>query len=432
MHDQSLRNSQACEKNEGRKCSRRWTTSQLQRKRQLDRESQRVSREKTRNRISYLEGLVKSFQENDDDRVQKLLQKIDDQASEIQSLRDVIRGITRLIDGSTIASGSTDSIPESHSPRDNHRSVDGQSNPQTIIEETPCEYMNVPCGSMDIQSAVILPMDDSIFLEDITLPSIQDHNSNQEPHTVAQLAASIAEDRCLDGRLWYLAGGVLSYLLQTHDVESSFSIFDDEDIAIRAVFEGWSAVTEIYDLDSGWQWLRELDERIYHHLPVHDRLVHLRNTRLIFINQVCPSTITQKQIPSFFAAQSSKPYSQYDPLAEHFPWPGFRRRLSFSPLKFATDKFMDSLRTNVDFLWNQDAHELYTRSPLDGRYQYSNSLVRRTMDIRCYAAKQEFFHAFPELRADIPCSILSLHSLLPLEVENDAQKDDEMLLHDDG
>lgn len=427
MYSQPPKNAQGLERNEGTKCSRRWTTSQLQRKRQLDRESQRVAREKTKNRISYLEGLVKSFQENDDDRIQKLLKKIDDQAAEIQRLRDVIRGINRLIEGSNNVCNAADSFPEPKSSGNNNLPVIGDIDAHSIIEETPHESLDSLYEPTEMESETTIPFNGGLTEpEDQALASVSHHSLNEGPHTIAQLAASIAEDRLLDGRLWYLAGGVLNYLLHARDTDLPVSTCDDEDIAIRAVFEGWSAVTERYCLDSGWQWLKELDERIYHHLSPPNRLMHMRNTRLIFVNQVSPSADIQRQIPPFFAAQSFKSHIKYsDPLAEHFPWPGFRRRLSSSPLKFATDKFMDALRTYVDFTWNQDAQSLFTRNPLDGRYQYSDNLVQRMGDIRCYAAKHEFFHAFPELKADIPCSAVSLRSLLPLVQRSDIQADGE-------
>lgn len=51
----------------------------------------------------------------------------------------------------------------------------------------------------------------------------------------------------------------------------------DEDIAIRAVFRGWSSVAEKHPLDLGRQWLKEIDERIYFHRWAPFQLVHSRN-----------------------------------------------------------------------------------------------------------------------------------------------------------
>lgn len=394
MHGQRSRKAQTDK--EEVKCGRKWTPTQLQRKRQLDRESQRVAREKTKNKITHLEALVKSFQENEDDRIKKLLKKIDEQQAEIQSLRDVLRGINRLIGSSNIATSVGECEPES--PPDQEFAE---------MDVRAAEDMSVEVQEPPVQQKMIdLPMDESIVLEDLISPI---PSPSQHSHSIAQLAESIAGDHHLDGRLWYLAGGLLSYILQAQDIDLPITTCNDEDIAIRAVFEGWPAVEERYHLDSGWQWLKELDERIYHHLPPHNRLMHMRNTRLVFINQVCPDPSLKAQIPPFFNTRPAQAYIQHDPLAEHFPWPGFRERLLFSPLKFATNKFMDSLRTYVDFMWNSDSTELYVLN--EGRYRYSDMLTQRMMDIRCYAARREFFDVFPELRADIPCSAVSLHSL---------------------
>lgn len=381
------------------KSGRHWTASQIQRKRELDRESQRVARQRTKSRISYLEALVKSLRNNDNDQVKKLHEKIDEQQAEIQKLRDVIRSINRLCEGSntsTITAEST-SLQDISSPVEIHRDLDMQLN--NVPEEST--------QAAGVLSIAVIPMDESIVLEDIVSPCFRESEQSQ---TVTQLAASIADDHHLDGRLWYLAGGVLRYILQNNDSAKPLVFCNDEDIAIRAVFEGWPAVIERYDLDSGWQWIKELDERIYFHLSAHNRLMHMRNTRLVFGNQVSPNALLENQIPPFFRSRPSQAFIRHDTLVEHFPWPGFRERLLFSPLKYATNRFMDTLRTHVDFTWNLTACELYTKDP-SGLYHYSDVLVQRMTDIRCYAAKREFFIEFPELRADIPCSAVPLHSL---------------------
>lgn len=410
MHGQRSRKAQA--ETEEVKCGRKWTATQLQRKRQLDRESQRVAREKTRNKITHLEALVKSFQDNEDDRIKKLLKKIDEQQAEIQNLRDVLRGINRLIGSSHVAASVEPETPRDEELHEPHIAEEVSE----IVELTVVQ-----------DKTACLPMDESIVLEDLISPV---PSPGQHSQSIAQLAASIAGDYQLEGRLWYLAGGILSYILQAQDVDLPVTTCNDEDIAIRAVFEGWPAVEERYHLDSGWQWLKELDERIYHHLPPHNRLMHMRNTRLVFINQICPDPSLKAQIPPFFNTRPAQKYVQHDPLAEHFPWPGFRERLLFSPLKFATNKFMDSLRTYVDFMWNSDAHDLYVLN--EGCYRYSDMLTQRMMDIRCYAARREFFDCFPELRADIPCSAVSLNRLFPAALMSESPEDEGVIDIDEG
>lgn len=400
------------QKGEESKTKRSWSASQLHRKRQLDRESQRIARAKTKGRIEHLEALVKTLQENDDDRIRKLLRKIDEQQAEIQKLRDVIRGINRLIDTSKILAISAE---ENNNERDDSSKDDYDSCsppiPAEMLEtasDAVMGYSNVADNDTNlIQSQVYQP----VMSPD---PSVStDMTVSAQPSSVQQLAAFIADDYQLDGRLWYLAGGVLSHILkhknQTEPIITAF----DEDIAIRAVMEGWPAVLERHELDYGWQWLKELDERIYSFCPAHVRLMHMRNTRLVFVHQMNPGSGVQKHIPPFFQARPSQAFVNHDPLVEHFPWPGFRERLLFSPLKFATNKFMDALRMNVEFTWNGNECDLYVRDCATGLYSYAEEVTRRMMDIRCYAAKREFFDIFPELRADIPCCAVTLNSLFP-------------------
>lgn len=413
------------------KAKRSWSASQLHRKRQLDRESQRLARAKTRGRIEHLEALVRTLQENDDDRIKKLLSKIDEQQSEIQRLRDVVRGIDRLIDTSKVLATT---------------SADVGTNDGIYIKD---QYQLSPSSMSDDSTKDIAPDATSQVLDIVTSThplsakaSLDLHrplspacstpldNVSDSVPTVSQLAASIADDYQLDGRLWYLAGGVLSHILKFRLQNRSVATTNDEDIAIRAVTEGWPAVLTRHSLDYGWQWLKELDERIYSHLPAHVRLMHMRNTRLVFVHQMDPSSGAKQCLPSFFHPRPSQAFINHDPLVEHFPWPAFRERLLFSPLRFATNKFMDTLRMNVEFTWNLDESELYVRDCATGLYSYSAEVTNRMMDIRCYAAKRDFFEIFPELRADIPCCAATLNDLFPKVVSQRLKEEDQMLNED--
>lgn len=230
--------------------------------------------------------------------------------------------------------------------------------------------------------------------------------------SITQLASSITGNPNLEGRLWYLAGAILNQILSIPTSAPITTAFDEE-IAIRAVFHGWTSVIELYSLDRGWQWLKELDERIYFHQSAPVRLMHLRNCRLMFLKQLFPDDGWGALAPPCFTTRHVQDHVGHDPLIEHFPWPGFREKLLLSPLKFATNKFMDALRTHVTFTWNLDPKEMYTKDPLTGLYRYSDLTTERLQDFRCYTMNPEFFTQFPELRADIPCAAVLPQSLFP-------------------
>jgi len=105
---------------------------------------------------------------------------------------------------------------------------------------------------------------------------------NRSRSCVSQIAREILQNSSLDGRLWYLAGSILASILEAPDQQLTPSKYG-EDIAIRAVLHGWSSTASQYDLDSGWQWLRQLDEALYSSLGIPERLAILRIMRLQYL-----------------------------------------------------------------------------------------------------------------------------------------------------
>ena len=397
------------------------SNEKLERKRASDREAQRALREKTRSHVAHLESLVQSLQGEQDGRIERLIAQLDQQRQEISKLKAALTSISKIAEVAKATGGAesteTISMPQDEPPDDAMNEPDPPDADQSQImadfskEDTQEDISDLLPPSDDLSSALLLP-------EGFHSPNIQSsfmpiESSNEEVDerssevekpqslSIAQMASSIVRKKDLDGRFWFLAGTLLTFILKNQQGHPTYTAYD-EDIAIRAVFDGWSAVIERYPLDRGWQWLKELDENIYFHLSPQHRLMHLRNTRLQLLHQLDPHAGWDQALPAFFAARPSQAHIEHDPLLEHFPWPGLRERILFSPMKFATNHFMDALRKHVHFIWPHDDRDLYVRDAMTGLYNYSSALNRQMMDIRCYTADSKFFDHFPELRQDIP------------------------------
>jgi hypothetical protein len=61
---------------------------------------------------------------------------------------------------------------------------------------------------------------------------------------------------------------------------------DDNDICIRAVLHGWRAAERKVPMDSAWQLLRAIDQKIFCHAGIVERVAVLRVMRAMFV--VCP------------------------------------------------------------------------------------------------------------------------------------------------
>jgi hypothetical protein len=384
------------------KKTRRMTPSQRTRKRELDREAQRTARAKTKNHISYLENLVQSFKGGNDDRVAELVRQLDEKQAVIQRLQMVMGSIGKLVDSSRTEASSSKAVEDVGSVQRDHGILSPMSTHSSAVTRAE-KSVKSPANSMEV---VATPDVSNIpFLADtVSTPSksTSDVYKPYQKHSIAQTAASIYNNTQLEGRLWYLAGALLNKILRSPSDAPIMTSFDEE-IAIRAVFHGWSSVIERYPLDRGWQWLKEVDERIYFHLPESHRLVHLRNCRLVFLRQSDPDGGWEDLMPPYFRHRSTAEYATHDPLVEYFPWPGFRERLLRSPLKFARDDFNNAIQTHLHVPWNRDPHEMYVKDTETGLFKYSDALMEFVQDVKTYSATSGFFERFPELRSDIPC-----------------------------
>lgn len=392
---------------------RQMTESQLTRKRELDRAAQQNSRARTKNHIDYLETLVKSLRADADDRVSDLLHQLDKKQKEIQRLRRILNNI-----GKQLALAEKEAPPEDS---DSEGGASEQNDDQLPSPTSPVLQPHLSDSAVE-QSSQDIVVDEPSFPANDTLISPAEHpehsavlaatSTSSGVQSIAQLASSIVNTPNLEGRYWYLAGVILNNILSV-PTSAPITTALDEDIAIRAVFHGWTSVIERYSLDRGWQWLKELDERIYFHLSAPLRLSHLRNCRLILLKQLFPDDGWGALAPPCFAPRPSQENAGYDPMVDHFPWPGFRDKLLLSPLKFATNKFMTALQKYVDFTWDRDLHEIYVKDPMTDLYHLSDLAQARLKDVRCYTVSRDFFVEFPELRADIPCTSVLPRSIHP-------------------
>jgi hypothetical protein len=262
---------------------------------------------------------------------------------------------------------------------------------------------------------VMAPQSPSLEGSELSASCVQSilckETSNDIRPSISQLAALIMSGPGLEGKRWYVAGALLNYILKAGST-TDIHTFNDEDIAIRAVFQGWSDVQARYALDIGWQWLKEIDENLYLSTRKPERLQILRNCRFQLLNQLYPGAGYDKMLPVFFAPRPSQTYLRHDPLIEYFPWPAFRDRLLFAPRRYITNGFMDMFCKHIHVLWPYSNDELFVQDSSSGTYSYSSAFEECIHDIRTYTCDPELFEQFPELLSDIPRHSPSPYSMV--------------------
>lgn len=352
----------------------RLTDSQLERKRELDREAQRTTRERTKNHIAHLEALVEQLQGDQSSLVQHLVAQLNESRAEVNRLKDALASITK-ISTSTLRANQPQPIHQLPARLKQETSSDLASE-ESMCQKYPLKYHAtsqistrlppVPIISTDVSSRdklqpslppivnispfELLPPQASKYdnSADLTKPDTNEQSSveefvnvcNEEPYTgnfsnsqlsVSQMAASILLNEKPEGRYWHLTGVLLTEILKTQQADGLLRYDDDEDIAIRAVSEGWSSVLARYPLDRGWQWLKELDEAIYFHsFGPAERLMNLRKCRYQFLHQCYPNAGWDKRLLNFHHVQTPEQQGlDHDPLVENFPVPVSEGDFSF-------------------------------------------------------------------------------------------------------
>ena len=187
------------------------TSTQLDRKRELDRAAQRHSRARTRNHIDYLESLVNSLRADSDDRVADLLQQLDEKQAEIQRLRGVLNNIGKQL-----------AVVEKETPEDEAGGEEEAafgSDKRDVQIMSPMSPMSPDLGIAADRPpieegaqtfAVNEPRESTISIPKLppelppTDPSAPSLPSFPHPQyqSITQLASSITQKTNLEGRLW--------------------------------------------------------------------------------------------------------------------------------------------------------------------------------------------------------------------------------------
>lgn len=278
-------------------------------KREQDRRCQRLARERTKNRISYLEGLVAELrQEGTNQQLQALWKQCDELVAErdaaIQSLSTIERSIVNYRQTAL-------RTPSSRGPREfvQNQSAALQSRRPTaeIVPNTEAA-VEVEYGPSDSMAAMSPP---SVLASEVH----QNPPMGQETIIPAPLGVCHCSQDTSGApvNLWRAANEILSEPLQL-----SFSLMDKEnslehDAPVRAVVEGWDSLVNTAGgkLPPSWEKLRQIDELLFSSCGNVERLAILR-----LMNELCRyhqerSPERQAMLPRWYLARYKRLFSAH-------------------------------------------------------------------------------------------------------------------------
>ncbi|KIX98073.1 uncharacterized protein Z520_06153 [Fonsecaea multimorphosa CBS 102226] len=438
------------------------TASQRERKRAIDREAQRSIRLKTKNYIAHLENLVRimenggsstshgesgehprgqvTTEEAGQERIRALLSQLRQSEDEVRRLREMVTGVQRLVAGA-LNPGEDSATKQLTGPEAYNIQQPAQmATPlQGMVQDHLENSASVYSHSSDSSSPVIelgyQPFDQPRSAEASArnytprVAGLRVHSSHHPdrlnglgrlvpPAPVFEPPTSEPPDPAKDrveGELFFLSEREVNRVLAGgHQSFANQPL--DEDIVVRAVLHGWRDVQDLYLLDRGWQALRSIDQSIFRECGVVERIAILHMMRLKLLHQSNMNPQFLAPLPPFFQRGPTEDVKVLEkmPLIEHFIWPGLRTSLCKNAGRYINNKFSDSFRRSLKFLWPYNVSDVYERDPMTQLYSVMPEFKRREADLRSWTMRKDFFAHASELMGAIPVYEVSLdRTLIP-------------------
>ncbi|TLD27775.1 hypothetical protein E2P81_ATG11063 [Venturia nashicola] len=410
-------------------------SSRRMRKRELDRRCQRVARERTKNRIAYLEALVEDFQKTDSSgQVATLMKQLSDIARDrdalartLQSIQNSIQTHQSLISGEEMTGKNPPDSPtqsnENFERFDNESTVDPVMNvpiPRGEASLSPTSPVDtkLPPTSKDTEDKSLLMQRHELPVQspnvDAFNPSeafsngdmAENHAILQDPiipHTEAGCECSL--NTAARGEqtinIWRFANEVLTEPARTNADLERFEDIIEEDAPVRALIEGWPTVEKLYggSLPTTWRKLRRIDEVVFGTCNVRERLAIMR----IMHKLMRYHTNLQKKssVPAWYLKRPSQTIA-HSYAIDFFAWPGLRERFVFYQHNYCGNVFWQLFCESLRILWPFEFRDCYSRNLKTGQYQISPQFDERIGDINAWTMSGEIFKKWPEFYSDIP------------------------------
>ena len=294
-------------------------------KRELDRRCQRMARERTKQRIAYLEELVDNFRKQDaSGQIANLMKQLTDIQKERDELAKTLKTIANslrsnevlnadasksagdevkdevLVNGSTALLRPANSVfLDALTPISNAQLLPADDSlTETAIEGSPEE------GAWMLDDNFVQePEEESADAADLSSPEVPDPDPvypKSKQSCACQNNASPVHQPSLN--IWRYACETLSARqrqpAEIMRIEDAYA----EDIPVRAMLEGWDSVTAFYggSLPPLWQKLRQIDEVVFSGMELKERLACIHVMHLLYSYHSDPTPERRKRLPAWY------------------------------------------------------------------------------------------------------------------------------------
>ena len=423
--------------------------SRAERKRELDRLAQRATRERTKNRIAFLEQKLASLEScdrqgeisnltkiidnlrNDNMRLQSAMLKMKFAINEALDVSDEPasqhRDSLRPCGCSSSAICSCQSNHISASPEDDIMRRDSASStadsevidlpsdrvhqvtsdPSTIpplINQVPTEMTSLEdffgfngAVSLPVMNTIVYDMPNPEFTQwQQPIASPFDYRMPQPNNTVATVARDVEK--------WHVSDGAFIACMDSVQKGQASNFTLDLHVPFRAAIFGWDTIGE----DAAhpvWAALRRVDQEVFGtwtNKAQRIALMYVCQTLLQFREN--PTKENLERVPKWFRPRPAQDKISHPAVIDFLIWPGMRDRLVFEHVKYtSTGDFSAAFVKNFNFNWPYTDEKMYTFNPMIQQYEVSKLFLEHAYDFKNWTMKPEFFKLFPEMQHDVPC-----------------------------
>ncbi|KAK5447908.1 hypothetical protein LTS15_009407 [Exophiala xenobiotica] len=411
----------------------------VEKKRIQDRLAQRATRERTKNRIAFLEQRLQSLEASDKQgEISSLTRIIDDLRNDNHRLRNALVKVRTAVDqiipamedhcdgrNSWKACGCSTNLDCSC------RTTSRTTSP-THLEHTGPPVLNnqahrhdsTPTEASDVSEVVHgnlgLCQPDTVD-ELNSAETFFDFNPNAllemfEMGTTSPNAWDPATPSPLDFRLpstetiktapdidkWHVSNGAFTNALNSVKKRAGPNLELDLHVPFKAAIWGWDNVGPEAQ-HPVWLALRQVDQRVFGSWKSKAQRVALMYVcQTLMQYRESPTKENLARVPNFFRPRPSQETIQHPAVIDFLIWPGLRDRLVFEHKKYtATGALSAAFVKNFNFYWPYSDRDIFGHNPATDRYEVSKVFLEYVYSFKNWTMRPGFFQQFPEMQDDI-------------------------------
>ncbi|KAI1610163.1 hypothetical protein EDD36DRAFT_316837 [Exophiala viscosa] len=423
--------------------------SRAERKRIQDRLAQRATRERTKNRISFLEQRLSSLEagdkqgeiasltrivdnlQNDNHRLRNALLKMrntidqailttDDQSKDSKSLKPC--GCSALSECACSQEAITPTPVEQPDPPIDEQIVDDRHNSVSTDTSEVTDLVNANGSGTGLDIAFPQPAatggltglenffdfnpDTLLEMFEMGPSSMQGWGATATPSPFDyRFPAAETVKVAPDEDKWHVSNGAFISAMDSIKEPVMTNTELDLHVPFKAAIWGWDNIGPEAQ-HPVWQALRQVDQRVFGTWTSKAQrvaLMYVCQTLLQYREN--PTKENLARVPVFLRPRPSQEKIQHPAVIDFLIWPSLRDRLVFEHKKYtATGTFSAAFVENFNFHWPYSDRDIFAYNPTTNRYEVSKLFLEYAYNFKNWTMKPGFFKKFPEMQHDIAAS----------------------------